>query len=63
MELSDLTRGMGPVSAAVLAVLLVILGFLVISLPAILPWLVGIALILAGTALIVGVLVPGRRAA
>ena len=63
MDTNEITQRLGPVSSLVLAVLLVILGFLVISVPQIIPWLLGIGLILAGTALIVGILVPGRRVA
>jgi uncharacterized membrane protein HdeD (DUF308 family) len=57
----DLMYRLGPVGSIVLAVLMVILGVLVIIQPLLLPWLVGIALILGGTAFIVGILAPGRR--
>jgi uncharacterized membrane protein HdeD (DUF308 family) len=61
MELQDLTYRMGPVGSIVLAVLMVILGVLVIYQPLLLPWLVGIALILGGTAFVVGILAAGSR--
>lgn len=63
MDTNEIMQRFGPVLSIVLAVFLVILGFLVISVPQIIPWLLGIGLILAGTALIVGILVPGRRVA
>lgn len=63
MDWNRMTDRLGPVSSIVLAVFLVILGVLVISVPQIIPWILGICLMLAGTALIVAILVPGRRVA
>jgi uncharacterized membrane protein HdeD (DUF308 family) len=61
-DMYDMTRGLGPVAGAVLAILLIILGILVIIQPALLTWIAGIGLILAGVALIVGMFVPQRMA-
>jgi len=47
---------LGPVLTSVLAALLLILGALVIAFPALLGWVVGIGLLLAGVALIAVVL-------
>lgn len=46
----------GPVLAIVAAALLVILGIIIIIYPAILAWVVGIGLILAGVAVLASVL-------
>jgi hypothetical protein len=51
----------GPVLAIVAAALLVILGILIIIYPAILAWVVGIGLILAGVAVLASVLTGTGR--
>lgn len=60
MDVHEITQWLGPVSSVVLSILLVILGILVIAQPLVLPWLVGIALMLAGVAMLVGIFVPRR---
>ncbi|MFN3322747.1 MAG: hypothetical protein ACK5AZ_04565 [Bryobacteraceae bacterium] len=60
MDVHEITQWLGPVSSVVLSILLVILGILVIAQPLVLPWLVGIALMLAGVAMLVGIIVPRR---
>ena len=60
MTFQETTQRLGPVASAVLAIFLVIVGILVITQPAVLPWLIGIGFVLAGTAFLVGIFVPGR---
>lgn len=56
--LSDMTQRLGHVASIVLAALLVIVGWLVIINPALLGWIVGLALILVGVAVLAGVFAP-----
>jgi len=50
-----------PVLAAVIAVLLIIVGFLVLVYPVLVAWFVGIGLILAGVAALAGFVTSGGR--
>ncbi len=62
---ADLTERLGPVLSAVAAAFLILLGLLVIAYPAVLRWLVGGALLLAGVAVVaslVTTLAAGARA-
>lgn len=49
---ADLTERLGPVLTAVTAAFLMLLGLLVIAYPAVLRWLVGGALLLAGVSVV-----------
>ena len=59
--LADIVRGASPIVAVVGAVLSIILGILVIIYPALLPWLVGIGLVLVGVALLASVFTAASR--
>ncbi|MCA9422271.1 MAG: hypothetical protein KC592_14705 [Nitrospira sp.] len=59
--LSAMTQGLGPVVSIVLAVLLIIIGWLVIVYPALLGWIIGLVLILVGVAILAGVFTPRDR--
>lgn len=50
-----MTQRLGQVASIVLSALLVIIGWLVISNPALLGWIVGLVLILVGVAILAGV--------
>lgn len=58
---SDIIRGTRPVVSTVSAVLLIILGILVVVYPALLYWVVGIGLVLAGVAILAAVLAATRQ--
>jgi uncharacterized membrane protein HdeD (DUF308 family) len=53
--LADIVQGVSPIVLVVVAALSIILGILVIIYPALLPWLVGIGLVLVGVALLASV--------
>ncbi|MEX2493583.1 MAG: hypothetical protein WD425_17675 [Nitrospirales bacterium] len=53
--LSAMTQRLGHVPSIVLSALLIIVGWLVISNPALLGWIVGLVLILVGVAVLAGV--------
>ena len=59
--LADIVQGVSPVVSVVVAVLSIILGILVIIYPALLPWLVGIGLVLVGVALLASVFTAASR--
>jgi uncharacterized membrane protein HdeD (DUF308 family) len=59
--LADIVQGVSPVVVVVVAVLSIILGILVIIYPALLPWLVGIGLVLVGVALLASVFTAASR--
>ncbi|GJL54853.1 MAG: hypothetical protein NPIRA02_19850 [Nitrospirales bacterium] len=59
--LATLTHNVGPVVSSVLAAFLIILGLLIIIKPALLGWIVGLVLILAGVAVLAGLLTPSER--
>ena len=59
--LADIVQGVSPIVAVVVAALSIILGILVIIYPALLPWLVGIGLVLAGVALLASVFTAASR--
>ena len=54
-RINEMVRGSDPTLATVVAVLLVIVGLLVILYPMLIGWVVGIALILAGVALLASI--------
>ncbi|MDH5427315.1 MAG: hypothetical protein OEZ57_04705 [Nitrospirota bacterium] len=56
--LSAITQRLGHVASIVLSTLLIIFGCLVIVNPALLGWIVGLALILVGVAVLAGVFAP-----
>ena len=56
--LSAITQRLGHVASIVLSALLIIFGWLVIVNPALLGWIVGLALILVGVAVLAGVFAP-----
>jgi uncharacterized membrane protein HdeD (DUF308 family) len=53
--LSAMTQRLGHVPSIVLSALLIIIGWLVISNPVLLGWIVGLVLILVGVAVLAGV--------
>ncbi|GJL50364.1 hypothetical protein [Candidatus Nitrospira salsa] len=59
--LATLTHNMGPIVSTVLAAFLIIMGLLIIVNPALLGWIVGLVLILAGVAVLAGCLTPTER--
>jgi len=59
--LATLTHTIGPIVSTVLAAFLVIIGLLIIANPALLGWIVGLVLILAGVAVLAGILTPSER--
>ena len=59
--LADILQGVSPIVAVVAAALSIILGILVIIYPVLLPWLVGIGLVLAGVALLASVFTAASR--
>lgn len=58
--IDDLIRGTRPVVSTVVAALLIILGILVVVFPALLYWVVGISLVLAGIAMLAALLATMR---
>jgi hypothetical protein len=61
LRLTEFTRGAGPVVATVAAVLMIIVGILVILNPALVAWLAGIGLVLAGVAVLASIFIPSDR--
>jgi hypothetical protein len=61
LRLTELTRATNPVVATVAAMLLIIVGILVIVYPALVAWIAGIGLVLAGVAVLVSVFMPDDR--
>ncbi len=59
--LADIVQGVSPIVVVVVAALSIILGILVIIYPALLPWLVGIGLVLVGVALLASVFTAASR--
>jgi uncharacterized membrane protein HdeD (DUF308 family) len=59
--LADIVQGVSPIVVVVVAALAIILGILVIIYPALLPWLVGIGLVLVGVALLASVFTAASR--
>lgn len=59
--LSDLVHGTRPVVSTVFAALLIILGILVVVYPAVLAWVVGIGLVLAGIAMLAAIFAAMRQ--
>lgn len=59
--ISDLIRGTRPVVSTVVAALLIILGILVVVYPAVLNWVVGIGLVLAGIAMLAAIIATTRQ--
>ncbi len=59
--IADLIRGTRPVVSTVFAALLIILGILVVVYPALLYWVVGIGLVLAGIAMLAALLATMRQ--
>jgi hypothetical protein len=60
LDFIERTRA-SPVVATVAAALLIIIGILVIIYPALLAWIAGIGLVLAGIAILVSVFMPRDR--
>lgn len=60
-RLSGLVQQFGPVLTAVGSVLLIILGVLVINYPELLSWVVGIALVLGGVAVLASLVLAVSR--
>lgn len=59
--IADLVRGTRPVVSTVFAALLIILGILVVVYPALLNWVVGIGLVLAGIAMLAAIVATTRQ--
>ncbi len=59
--ITDLVRGTRPVVSTVFAALLIILGILVVVYPALLNWVVGIGLVLAGIAMLAAIVATTRQ--
>ncbi|CCF84040.1 hypothetical protein NITHO_3010021 [Nitrolancea hollandica Lb] len=59
--ITDLVRGTRPVVSTVFAALLIILGILVVVYPALLNWVVGIGLVLAGIAMLAAIIATTRQ--
>lgn len=59
--ISDLVRGTRPVVTTVFAALLIILGIIVVVYPAVLNWVVGIGLVLAGIAMLAAIFATIRQ--
>lgn len=59
--IGDLIRGTRPVVSTVVAALLIILGILVVVYPALLYWVVGISLVLAGIAMLAAIVATTRQ--
>lgn len=60
MRIPDITQGLSPVLAAVLAVLFVILGIIIIFYPGLVAWIIGIGFILLGVALLAATFTGAR---
>jgi hypothetical protein len=60
LRFTELAREINPVVASVAAVLLIIVGVLVIVFPGLLAWIMGIALVLGGVAVLASVFVPNQ---
>lgn len=59
--LNELLRGTRPVISVVAAALLIILGILVVVFPALLYWVVGIAMVLTGIAILTSIIAGARQ--
>lgn len=60
-QLAALTHNFGPIISTVFAAILIIFGLLVIGNPALLGWIVGLLLILAGIAVLAGIFTSGKQ--